>query len=199
MQTKPKPKMAAAYDISHQWEEPEALHDLLQTVRERRPNADFRKIRYAYFVAEQAHAGQERVSGEPYIVHPLAVAQILADLGMDDDTIVASLLHDVLEDCQTVTAESIRDTFGEDVLGLVEGVTKLRLREVQDQTDRQRAAAETTRTAESLRKMLLAMAQDPRVMVIKLSDRLHNMQTLDALPEDKRTRIASEKLDIYAP
>jgi GTP pyrophosphokinase len=199
MQTKPKPKMAAAYDISHQWEEPEALHDLLQTVRERRPNADFRKIRYAYFVAEQAHAGQERVSGEPYIVHPLAVAQILADLGMDDDTIVASLLHDVLEDCQTVTAESIRDTFGEDVLGLVEGVTKLRLREVQDQTDRQRAAAETTRTAESLRKMLLAMAQDPRVMVIKLSDRLHNMQTLDALPEDKRTRIASETLDIYAP
>ncbi len=207
LQTKLKPQMVAAYDISHQWEEPEALQTLLQGVRERRAEADpknrtepdLKKIRYAYFVAEQAHAGQERMSGEPYIIHPLAVAQILVDLGMDDDTIVAALLHDVLEDCHQITPDFIRETFGQDVLGLVEGVTKLKLREVSDQTARQRAAAETTRTAESLRKMLLAMAQDFRVMVIKLSDRLHNMQTLDALPEDKRTRIARETLDIYAP
>src|SRR5438067_7810793 len=135
LQTKPKPQMVAAYDISHQWGEPEALHDLLQSIRERRIEADpkkrqepdLRKIRYAYFIAEQAHAGQERVSGEPYIMHPLAVAQILTDLGMDEDTIVAALLHDVLEDCHHVTPDFIRETFGQDVLGLVEGVTKLRL------------------------------------------------------------------------
>jgi GTP diphosphokinase / guanosine-3',5'-bis(diphosphate) 3'-diphosphatase len=199
LQAKPNSNMAAAYDISHQWEEPEGLHDLLQSIRDRRPTADLKKIRFAYFIAEQAHAGQDRVSGEPYIIHPLAVAQTVADLGMDDDSIVASLLHDVLEDSHTFSHEYIRDTFGEDVLDLVEGVTKLRLREATDLTDRQRAAAETARTAESLRKMLLAMARDPRVMIIKLSDRLHNMQTLEALPEDKRMRIASETLDIYAP
>ena len=199
LHSKPKTNMTAAYDISHQWEEPEALHDLLASIRERRPSADLKKIRYAYFVAEQAHAGQNRASGEPYIMHPLAVGQIVADLGMDDDSIVAALLHDVLEDCHQITPEYLRETFGEDVLGLIEGVTKLRLREVGDLTARQRAAAETTRTAESLRKMLLAMARDPRVMIIKLSDRLHNMQTLDALPVDKRTRIAAETLDVYAP
>lgn len=191
--------MAAAYDISHQWEEPEGLQDLLEAIRDRRPDADLRKIRFAYYVAEKAHAGQERVSGEAYIIHPLAVAQILVDLGMDDDTLVAALLHDVLEDCHTYTPEFIRDTFGQDVLDLVEGVTKLKLREPKDSSARQRQAAETTRTAESLRKMLLAMAQDFRVMVIKLADRLHNMQTLGALPEDKRTRIAAETLDVYAP
>jgi len=190
---------APAYDISHQWEEPEGLHDLLQSIREKRPNADLKKIRYAYFIGEQAHAGQHRASGEPYIVHPLAVAQTIADLGMDDDSIVAALLHDVLEDCHQYSGEFLKETFGEDVVGLVEGVTKLRLREMNDPTDRQRAAAETTRTAESLRKMLLAMARDPRVMIIKLADRLHNMQTLDALPQDKQMRIASETLDIYAP
>jgi guanosine-3',5'-bis(diphosphate) 3'-pyrophosphohydrolase len=198
LQAKPK-NMAAAYDISHQWEEPEALADLLQSIRERRPQADLKKIRYAYFIAEQAHAGQDRATGEPYIIHPLAVAQLVADLGMDDDAIAAALLHDVLEDSPKFTPEYLTQTFGEDVLGLVEGVTKLRLREANDLTDRQRAAAETTRTAESLRKMLLAMARDPRVMIIKLADRLHNMQTLDAMPEDKRMRIASETLDIYAP
>jgi guanosine-3',5'-bis(diphosphate) 3'-pyrophosphohydrolase len=194
-----KSKMSAAYDISHQWEEPEALHDLLQSVRERRPGADLKKIRYAYFFAEQSHAGQHRASGEPYIVHPLAVGQIVADLGMDDDTIVAGLLHDVLEDCHEVTPDVLRETFGDDVAALVEGVTKLRIREVNDLSARQKAAAETTRTAESLRKMLLAMARDPRVMIIKLADRLHNMQTLEPLPEEKRTRIAAETLDIYAP
>src|SRR5215468_4052683 len=116
LQSKPKTHMAAAYDISHQWEEPEALHDLLQAIRERRSGADLKKIRFAYFIAEQAHAGQHRASGEAYIMHPLAVAQTVADLGMDDDSIVAALLHDVLEDSPLFTTEYIRDTFGAEVL-----------------------------------------------------------------------------------
>src|SRR5579862_939817 len=190
--------MAAAPEISHNWEDPEGLHSLLETIRDQRPDADIKKIRYAYFLAETAHAGQTRDSGEPYITHPLAVAAILADLRMDDDTIVASLLHDVIEDSE-LSPETIREHFGQEVLDLVEGVTKLKFKPTAELSDRQRASAETTRAAESLRKMLLAMAKDFRVMVIKLADRLHNMQTLDALDPSRRTRIANETLDIYAP
>ena len=190
---------APAYEITHQWEEPQELHDLLQTIRDERPDANLKRIRYAYFLAEQAHSGQTRRSGEPYVVHPLAVARILVDLHMDDDTIVAAILHDVLEDSPIVSAETISKTFGTDVLALVEGVTKLKFKVPMEATPRQRAVAETTRAAESLRKMLLAMAKDFRVIIIKLADRLHNMQTLDALPPDKRTRIANETLDVYAP
>ncbi len=193
------PFMVAAYDISHDWDEPEDLHALLQVIREQRGDANVRRIRYAYYVAERAHAGQARKSGEPYILHPLAVARILVDLRMDDDSIVAALLHDVLEDCPDIKPETISGAFGDDVLAIVEGVTKLRSSPHGELTDRQRVAAETTRTAETLRKMLLAMAKDFRVMVIKLADRLHNMQTLMALPPEKRTRIATETLDIYAP
>jgi GTP pyrophosphokinase len=191
--------MVAAYEISHDWEDPEDLHTLLQSVREQRDDANVRKIRYAYYLAERAHAGQMRCSGEPYIVHPVAVAQILVDLRMDDDSIVAALLHDVLEDTDDLKPEDIIRDFGEDVLHLVEGVTKLKFKKQESLTPRQIKAAETTRTAETLRKMLLAMAKDFRVMVIKLADRLHNMQTLDALRPEKRTRIASETLDVYAP
>lgn len=191
--------MSAAFEISHEWEEPDGLHDLLQVIREQRPNANVRRIRYAYYIAERAHAGQARQSGEAYILHPLAVARILVDLRLDDDTIVAALLHDVIEDCPDVTAEFVGKTFGEDVRMLVEGVTKLKFRPQAEMSARQLAAAETTRAAETLRKMLLAMAKDFRVMVIKLADRLHNMQTLDALRDEKRTRIARETLDIYAP
>lgn len=191
--------MVAAYEISHEWEEPDQLHELLEHIRRERHEADIKKIRYAYFIAEQAHAGQQRSSGEPYILHPLAVAHILADLRMDDDTICAGLLHDVIEDNPDYTAESITKLFGDDVTSLVEGVTKLKFRAISEQTERQKAAAEATRAGESLRKMLLAMASDFRVMVIKLADRLHNMQTLDALPPAKRTRIANETLDIFAP
>jgi guanosine-3',5'-bis(diphosphate) 3'-pyrophosphohydrolase len=190
--------VVAAPEITHEWEEPEGLHNLLDAIREQRPKADIKKIRYAYYLAEQAHAGQSRDSGEPYINHPLAVASILADLRMDDDSIIASLLHDVIED-SNFSPEVIRDQFGEDVLQLVEGVTKLKFKPALELTDRQRASAETTRAAESLRKMLLAMAKDFRVMVIKLADRLHNMQTLDALEPSRRTRIANETLDVYAP
>jgi guanosine-3',5'-bis(diphosphate) 3'-pyrophosphohydrolase len=191
--------MVAAYDIRHDWEEPDQLHELLEHIRAERPSADIKKIRYAYYIAEQAHAGQHRSSGEPYIHHPLAVAKILADLRMDDDSICAGLLHDVVEDNPDYTPEKVTRLFGDDVMQLVEGVTKLKFRSVAELTERQKAAAEATRAAESLRKMLLAMASDFRVMVIKLADRLHNMQTLDALPPNKRTRIANETLDIFAP
>ena len=187
------------YEIGHDWEEPDALHALLQVLREQRPEADFKKIRYAYYIAEKAHAGQIRSSGEPYIIHPLAVARILVDLKMDDETICAAFLHDVLEDCEEVKAEDLLEAFGSDVMHLIEGVTKLKFRPQAELTDRQRASAETTRRAETLRKMLLAMAKDFRVMVIKLADRLHNMLTLDALSLERRTRIASETLDVYAP
>lgn len=191
--------MSAAFEIPHTWEEPDGLHRLLETVRESRPEANIRRIRYAYYVAECAHAGQTRENGEPYISHPLAVTQIIADLGMDDETIIAALLHDVIEDCPSMNAQDLTETFGEDVVALIDGVTKLKLKPKEGITDRQRAAAETTRTAESLRKMLLAMGKDVRVMVIKLADRLHNMRTIDSLSPEKQIRIANETLDIYAP
>ena len=190
--------MVAAHEIKHDWEEPEGLTTLLNSIREQRPSADINRLRYAYFLAEKAHSGQSRDSGEPYIEHPLAVASILADLRMDDDTIIASLLHDVIEDTD-VSPDVLREHFGDDVLMLVEGVTKLRFKPATELSARQRATAETTRAAESLRKMLLAMAKDFRVMVIKLADRLHNMQTLDSLEPHRRTRIANETLDVYAP
>lgn len=191
--------MSAEFEISHDWDEPEELLGLLNAVRDRRPEANIRKIRYAYYLAERAHQGQTRSSGEAYIHHPLAVARVLVDLSMDDDTICASLLHDVLEDTKEITPEDIERLFGREVLHLVEGVTKLAFRYQGDLNARQKRAAETARTAESLRKMLLAMAEDFRVMVIKLADRLHNMQTIDGLPPEKRARIASETLDVYAP
>ncbi len=162
------------------------------------PEADLDKIARAYFMAEDAHAGQTRSSGEPYVGHPLEVARIVADLHMDADTVVAALLHDTLEDTP-IEADAIQKEFGSEVAQLVEGVTKLRLNVNPEATPRQKAAAEKERSAESLRKMLLAMAQDVRVMVIKLADRLHNMRTLTALPESRQVRIASETLDVYAP
>lgn len=191
--------MKATFDIVQEWEEPEELQDLLADVRERRADANLQKIRYAFYLAETAHAGQLRASGEPYINHPLAVAKILASLAVDDDSIVSALLHDVLEDTHIYTREQINEYFGPDVLTLVEGVTKLKLKVSSDGSPRSRAVAETARAAESLRKMLLAMASDLRVVVIKLADRLHNMMTLDALPPEKQIRIARETLEIYAP
>ena len=188
-----------SFDLPPDWEEPQSLHDALAAAREVRPDADVRKIRYAYHLAEQAHHGQTRDSGLPYIVHPLAVARTLIELRMDDDSIVAALLHDVLEDCDDLTADDIQTTFGGDVLHLVEGVTKLDFKTSGELSDRERAKAETTKTAETLRKMLLAMAKDFRVMVIKLADRLHNMQTIDAVSPARKVRIANETLDVYAP
>ena len=192
--------MASPYEISHTWDEPEGLTELLNDIRGQRPDADVRKIRYAYYLAEQAHSGQMRATGDPYITHPLAVTSILAHLRMDDATLCAALLHDTVEDCQGFTSERIREEFGEEIAVLVEGVTKLSFRTLDENIERQRKSTETDRAAENLRKMLLAMAKDVRVMVIKLADRLHNMQTLEGHKDPaKRIRISQETLDIFAP
>ncbi|MGB9661971.1 MAG: RelA/SpoT family protein [Moorellaceae bacterium] len=153
------------------------------------PDADLQLIREAYKFASQAHGDQKRHSGEPYIVHPLAVAEILAELQLDIVTIAAGILHDVVEDT-AVSLETIRDLFGEEVALLVDGVTKLSRLEHKTKEEQQ---------AETLRKMFLAMAKDIRVILIKLADRLHNMRTLKHCPPDKQREIARETLEIYAP
>ena len=147
------------------------------------------EIYRAYLVGAAAHEGQSRVSGEPYISHPVAVARILAEMRMDSRSIIAAILHDVIEDTPTLK-EHIASQFGDEVAELVDGVSKL------TQIDfRSKAEAQ----AENFRKMMLAMVKDIRVIIIKLADRLHNMRTLDAMPPHKRRRIARETMDIYAP
>src|SRR5216683_6919465 len=150
---------------------------------------DVARLEDAYRFSEAAHAGQTRQSGEPYISHPLAVAEILADWRLDGQTLMAALLHDVTEDTK-VTKDEISDTFGKPVAELVDGVSKLDKIEFQSAADAQ---------AENFRKMLLAMARDVRVILIKLADRLHNMRTLEAVNAEKRRRVARETLEIYAP
>jgi GTP diphosphokinase / guanosine-3',5'-bis(diphosphate) 3'-diphosphatase len=150
---------------------------------------DLGGVERAYQFSARVHEGQKRLSGEPYITHPVAVAQILADLHLDGGSIKAALLHDVVEDTSS-TIEQIREEFGEDVALLVDGVSKL---------DHLRFDSVAEAQAESFRKMLLAMVKDLRVILVKLADRTHNMRTLDALPLDKQRRIARETLDIYAP
>jgi GTP diphosphokinase / guanosine-3',5'-bis(diphosphate) 3'-diphosphatase len=169
---------------------PPVLEPLSRTIRGNHPKADLRPVVRAYEVAEQAHAGQMRRSGDPYITHPLAVTTILAELGMDTTTLVAALLHDVVEDTPFSLADVGRE-FGEDVAHLVDGVTKLD----KVQFGGEAMAAE----AETIRKMVVAMARDPRVLVIKLADRLHNMRTLRHLPVAKQERKARETLEIFAP
>ena len=151
---------------------------------------DIEKIEKAFIIADEAHKEQKRRSGEPYIIHPLAVATILSDMGMDTDSICAALLHDVVEDTPT-TAKEIRDVFGEDVELLVEGVTKLGQIPF--------AASKEEEQSENIRKMFLAMSRDIRVIIIKLADRVHNMRTLKFMPEEKRRYKARETLEIYAP
>ena len=154
-----------------------------------RPNELLDPIRKAYLFAAAKHEGQTRKSGEPYMVHPLHVAHILADMQMDSVCIQTGLLHDVVEDCG-VSLDQIKSAFGDAVAGCVDGVTKLAKIKVYSREDRQ---------AESVRKMLLAMVKDIRVVIVKLADRLHNMKTLEALPLDKQQRIAQETLEVYAP
>lgn len=150
---------------------------------------DMDTLEQAYDFARKAHEGQLRKSGEPFIVHPLSVAKILADLRMDIETVIAGIMHDTVEDT-SVTTKQVADIFGQDVARLVEGVTKITRIEVGTLTDEQAA---------TIRKMLVAMGEDIRVIVIKLADRLHNMRTLKALPEDRRLFKARETLEIYAP
>jgi GTP pyrophosphokinase len=163
------------------------LEPLTKTVRATHPKADIRLIERAYEVAARWHTGQKRLSGDPYITHPLAVATILAELGMNHETICAALLHDTVEDTAYTLVE-LRREFGDDVATLVDGVTKL------DKVKYGEAAA-----AETVRKMIVAMSRDVRVLVIKLADRLHNMRTLRYLAREKQERKSREVLEIFAP
>jgi GTP pyrophosphokinase len=178
----------------------ELFQDLIRRVRKYHPSDDISLIEKAYRVADEAHHGQVRKSGEPYIIHPLYVAIILADLELDKETIVAGILHDVVEDT-IFTKEEIEEEFGPDVALLVDGVTKLKQFQINDDHvskfsgDKDKVELQ----AENLRKMFLAMAKDIRVILIKLADRLHNMRTLGHMPEEKQQRIARETLDIYCP
>lgn len=166
-----------------------SIDELIARVQRYDPALDGQWLRDVYALADQAHEGQQRASGESYIVHPLAVAGILADLEMDRATIAAALLHDVVEDT-VVTSEEVAERFGDEIASLVDGVTKLTRIPYQSKEDAQ---------AENLRKMFLAMARDIRVIIIKLADRLHNMRTLGHVPPSKQQRIARETLEIYAP
>ncbi len=165
---------------------------------------DIAKITDAYHFAEKAHQGQKRRSGEPYIIHPVAVAQILAEMGMDADSICAALLHDVVEDTP-VTDEEIRKKFGETIEQLVDGVTKLgqitsnKTQSDDDATKEEQLLLMERQQSENVRKMFLAMSKDIRVIIIKLADRVHNMRTLRFMPEEKRRFKARETLEIYAP
>ncbi|MDQ5961575.1 MAG: diphosphokinase / guanosine-3,5-bis(diphosphate) 3-diphosphatase, partial [Patescibacteria group bacterium] len=147
-------------------------------------------IEEAFSFAKQAHEGQFRKSGEPYITHALEVGKILSSIGMDATTIAASLLHDVPEDT-TVTIEEVRQKFGDTIAELIDGITKLGKIKLR--------GSKKEYFLENLRKMFLAMARDIRVVIIKLADRLHNMRTLDSLPPEKQERIANETMNVYAP
>ncbi len=165
------------------------LSDILDQIQSYLPGADTRLVEKAYVFAARAHAGQVRRSGEPYLSHPMSVAYILAKMKLDLPTIAAGLLHDTVEDTE-VTIEEIRKFFGDTVADIVDGVTKISHLPVKSKIHKQ---------AENFRKMLLAMAEDLRVILVKLADRLHNMRTLEFMPEHKRQRIARETLEIYAP
>ena len=173
------------------YQDPDALYQtMINRVRKYHPSADISLIDKAYKIAKEAHQDQVRKSGEPYLIHPLWVGIILANLEMDKETIVAGMLHDVVEDTD-VTIEDISQEFGEEVALLVDGVTKLgQLSYSQDKLEIQ---------AENLRKMFLAMAKDIRVIIIKLADRLHNMRTLEFMIPAKQKEKARETMDIYAP
>ena len=164
-------------------------YDLVERVRSYNPDTNEDLLNRAYVYAMKAHGSQTRASGDPFFSHPLEVAAILTDLKLDDATIVAALLHDTIEDTEATRAE-IDQVFGHEIGALVEGLTKLKRLELVSREAKQ---------AENLRKLLLAVSDDVRVLLIKLADRLHNMRTLEFVPPASRKRIAEETLDIYAP
>jgi guanosine-3',5'-bis(diphosphate) 3'-pyrophosphohydrolase len=168
---------------------PGPVLDLERTLEGYLKPDEIQQVHRAYLTSDQAHRGQTRQSGEPYILHPVAVTHILADMAMDHQTLMAALLHDTIEDTP-LTKQAVLEEFGDSVADLVDGVTKL---------EKVRFSSQQEAAAESFRKMLLAMAKDIRVILIKLADRLHNMRTLDAMRPDKRRRIARETLEVYAP
>ena len=166
------------------------ISDIIDKISENNPDADLDIIDRAYIYSARVHDGQVRLYGEPYLSHPIEVASILSDMNLDVVSIAAGLLHDVIEDT-TATEEDIKEMFGQDVLNIVSGVTKLSKLPFRSSQARQ---------AESIRKMILAMANDIRVILIKLADRLHNMRTLQFHNnEQKKIKIAQETLDIYSP
>ena len=165
------------------------LDKLISKIKQYNSNADVDLITRSYHFANNAHEGQLRNSGEKYIIHPVHVALILAELNMDTATIAAGLLHDVIEDT-TITYENMVSEFGKEVADLVDGVTKLKKLQYKTKQENQ---------AENLRKMVLAMANDIRVIIVKLADRLHNMRTLEYMTEEKKKEKAIETLEIYAP
>ena len=165
------------------------LQELENRIKTYNPTADFTLIEKAYEYALNAHQGQKRISGEAYISHPTSVAEILAELNMDNTTIVAGILHDVIEDT-SFGFNDIKDTFGYEIAMLVDGVTKLGKLEYKTKEEQQ---------AESLRKMFVAMAKDIRVILIKLADRLHNLRTMKCMSKGKQIEKATETLEIYAP
>src|ERR1700719_3829197 len=165
------------------------FRDLMKRMKRRRPQDDLTIVKKAYDYSLKHHDGQTRASGEPYLVHPLETALVLAEMKLDPVAVAAGLLHDSVEDT-SVTTVDIRKEFGEQVAHIVEGVTKIGKIDFASREEQQ---------AENLRKMVLAMVDDIRVVLIKLADRLHNMRTLEHLPSEKRTRIARETLEIYVP
>src|SRR5213596_3858580 len=165
------------------------FEELLDKLRKNRPSEDPWLVRRAYEIAAERHRAQLRSSGEPYLSHLLEVAHILADMRLDATTLTAAILHDAIEDTEYPVSR-IEERFGADVAHLVEGVTKI---------SRLNMMAPETRQAENVRKMLLAMVNDVRVVLVKLADRLHNMRTLEFLPGDKQIAIAKETMEIYAP
>ena len=165
------------------------FEDILDKVESYKPDFDEELLQKAYIFSAREHKGQVRSSGEPYLIHPLNVAYILADMRLDETSIAVGLLHDVLEDTLT-TKEKLEELFGEDVADLVDGVTKI---------SRYAYVSKEEQQAETFRKMLLAMVSDLRVVIVKLADRLHNMRTLQFLPEEKRIAVANETMEIYAP
>src|SRR5580704_13965108 len=165
------------------------LDQILSEVAMYDPNADLPMVRKAYEFAAQAHKGQTRKSGDPYVTHPLSVARIIAELKLDVASVCAGLLHDCVEDT-SATVEQLGETFGKEIAYLVDGVTKLGKLPYSTREEQQ---------AENFRKMLLAMARDIRVILVKLCDRLDNMRSLNHLPPEKQERIAAETMQIYAP
>jgi guanosine-3',5'-bis(diphosphate) 3'-pyrophosphohydrolase len=164
-------------------------YDLIERVKRYNPNTSEAMLNRAYVYAMKAHGEQRRASGDPYFSHPLEVAGILTDLKLDDATIAAALLHDTIEDT-TATRAEIDQMFGHDIGALVEGLTKLKKLDL---------VTKEAKQAENLRKLLLAIADDVRVLLVKLADRLHNMRTIEHLPKQKQIQTSKESLEVYAP
>src|SRR6058998_361509 len=165
------------------------FEDILDKIESYNPGFDEELLDKAYIFSAREHRGQIRSSGEPYLVHPINVAYILAEMRLDETSIAVGLLHDVLEDTLT-TKETLQEMFGHDVADLVDGVTKI---------SRYNFVSKEEQQAETFRKMLLAMVSDLRVVLVKLADRLHNMRTLQYLPDERQVSIAKETMEIYAP